>query len=234
MPKKFGFPRNEASRRDKILQHEIVTQWGRDHKTRNDIIDNNPFPVSYNLLVAPEAFNTTSVWVPASDGFATANTDANPLNGGVDADTLVDSNAAGFSALRQSLTPPTVHDDEHYIFSVFLKKTSGAASFPLINLNVNNTGGDYGAVIDTNNGNAADWQSSVGSIGFGTEDYGDYWRAYVIGQNNNSGDVLRCDIFPAINSVANGTHLDSHVGDVVGWGAQLHVGTISLRYIQQD
>jgi hypothetical protein len=38
MGRRIGFPRNEASRRDKILSREIIFKPGRDIKTRNDIL----------------------------------------------------------------------------------------------------------------------------------------------------------------------------------------------------
>lgn len=38
MPRRITYPRNEAHRRDRILQHEIIFQPGRDHKTRNDML----------------------------------------------------------------------------------------------------------------------------------------------------------------------------------------------------
>lgn len=43
MPRKMGYPRTEASRADRIAQHEIVHGAPRNHLARNDAIANNPF-----------------------------------------------------------------------------------------------------------------------------------------------------------------------------------------------
>ena len=42
MPRKMGYPRNEASRRDNIVQHEIIIGTARNHKSRNNSIAANP------------------------------------------------------------------------------------------------------------------------------------------------------------------------------------------------
>ncbi len=38
----MGYPRNEASRRDNIVQHEIIIGTARNHKSRNNSIAANP------------------------------------------------------------------------------------------------------------------------------------------------------------------------------------------------
>jgi len=52
MSRSIRFPRNEQSRRDKILSREIIFKPGRDHKTRNDMLATNPHTALDNPTIA--------------------------------------------------------------------------------------------------------------------------------------------------------------------------------------
>lgn len=45
MSRTFRFPRNEASRRDRIAQHELIHLASRNIKSRNDLLQANPYGV---------------------------------------------------------------------------------------------------------------------------------------------------------------------------------------------
>jgi len=50
--RRITFPRNEASRRDKILSREIIFKPGRDIKTRNDMLASNVYTDADNATIA--------------------------------------------------------------------------------------------------------------------------------------------------------------------------------------
>jgi hypothetical protein len=52
MSRTIRYPRNEASRRDKILSREIIFKPGRDIKTRNDMLASNPHTAADNPTIA--------------------------------------------------------------------------------------------------------------------------------------------------------------------------------------
>jgi len=52
MGRRITFPRNEASRRDKILSREIIFKPGRDIKTRNDMLASNVYEAADNPTIA--------------------------------------------------------------------------------------------------------------------------------------------------------------------------------------
>lgn len=58
MPRKIGYPRNEASRRDRIAQHDIIHGFPRNHRARNDAIAGNPFGFSGTVLLGGTPFFT--------------------------------------------------------------------------------------------------------------------------------------------------------------------------------
>lgn len=51
MSRTIRYPRNEASRRDKIVSREIIFKPGRDHKTRDDMLANNPHEALDNPVI---------------------------------------------------------------------------------------------------------------------------------------------------------------------------------------
>jgi len=105
MPKRFGYPRNEASRRDKVAQHEIITKWGRDIKSRNDIIlsvglEPPSGNAGENLLRFSEQFDNV-LWTKGAPTTISADTsEVTDPKGGNNADKI---NDAGGSLYQGSI-----------------------------------------------------------------------------------------------------------------------------------
>jgi len=56
MPRRLVYPRSEASRRDRIAQHEIIHGAPRNHKARNDAIAGAPYSgVSFSVALTGTA-----------------------------------------------------------------------------------------------------------------------------------------------------------------------------------
>lgn len=52
MSRSIRYPRNEQSRRDKILSREVIFRPGRDHKTRNDMLATDPHKDNVGASIA--------------------------------------------------------------------------------------------------------------------------------------------------------------------------------------
>jgi hypothetical protein len=204
-----------------------------------------------NLLLRSADFTTT--W--ASPQFAgtanppvtvSSNTDVAP-DGTTTADTIVDVG----STSNQSDGPPVTFDDDliqqavsgivsdgTYTFSVFIKKTTGAATFPAIRLLFSSgaTALQTLTVLDTNNGTTV--SSVTGSPIVAVVSVGAYWRVCITCTNNNTGNTsCTARICPAFNDSlsltgdAATTAKNSITGSIVVWGAQLEQGAFPTSYI---
>lgn len=116
------------------------------------------------------------------------------------------SNAGGIEWLGQSFT--VADDSLSHIFSVYIKKTTGATVFPAYHFDY--TGG-AGSVFsrgsfDTNTGERND-TAGLGPDDTGVEDCGTWWRFWVKSTNNTDGNTtLSLRFYPYADSDGNGSN----------------------------
>jgi hypothetical protein len=185
-----------------------------------------------NLLRRTNAF-TTAPW-QAIDGATLAQDQVGPDGVTNSAWTITDSNASAASSVFQPYT--VANDSKLYVGSLFFRKTTAAASFPLLTINI--LGGSQAVVsgftINTNTGVAT---ASTGNQGptatCVVTDYGTYWRVEIRTANNSTGNVtLYFQCFAAINTTGNGTSNNATTGSTVIYGAQLEeAASFATSYI---
>lgn len=186
---------------------------------------------STNLLLQSSSFSTTP-WNAAA-ATVTSNTTLAP-DGTTTADTIADSSATVLQDVLQN-SSGLANDSGTYVYSVFIKKTSGATSFPGIQLGL--IGGtsviNAGVTLNTDTGimtttsflaNTPTYQNVV--------DYGTYWR-FVIGCTNNStgNTALVAYIYPAVNTDGSATWNVATTGSCITWGAQVEKQGYESSYI---
>lgn len=169
-----------------------------------------------NLLKYSEQFDN-AIWTNQGTPIVTANTYTAP-DGTLTADTIEDSDAAGYEAKIQTVTCTNVD----HTFSIYIRKTVGAlTSYPGIEINAS---GNY-VLINTTAGTYAVTSSAItASI---TSVDANWWRfVYTLTMTAGARTI---QIWPALSS--NGTSISSAtVGTVVVWGAQLEVGSSATTY----
>ena len=182
-----------------------------------------------NLCLQSNAFTTTWTNSPA---LSTLSQNVIGPDGAVSAWTCADTDAANTSRLYQSITLTAAA----YTASLFVKKTSGATSFPVIALV---TGTVYGfATLDTNSGVATAWTSN----GYGTTLVGvsarctsfnaDFWRFELTATATAAAYTYQ--LYPAgtTNATQSTGVIDAAVtGSAVFYGAQVELGSFASSYI---
>lgn len=203
-------------------------------------ISGNPIPSSTllgyqaqgartNLCLQSNAFTTT--WGAAGTPAATQN--AIGPDGATSAWTLTDNDAGVSEGVFQSITLTAAA----YTFSYFVKKTSGATSFPVIYTNT--AGNVYAmATVDTNNGVATAWTSTaLGTTASGVSarcsSYNaSFWRVELTWTATATAWFFY--VFPALttNATQSTGVLDvAAQGSAVFYGAQVELGSFASSYI---
>lgn len=172
-----------------------------------------------NLCLQSEVFGTT--WV-ATNATLTANSTTSPANT-LTADTITDAAAGNHGNVSQNVTIP--NNSAGYVFSVFIKKTVGAASFPAIWIRM--TGGGTNrpsaCTINTDTGVAtASSTLTTPPAYMKVDSHKDYWRCSIGVYNNNTGNVTaELTLYPAVNTDGSGVWNFATTGSAIFWGAQL-------------
>jgi hypothetical protein len=181
-----------------------------------------------NLCLQSNSFDTT--WVKYV-GLTQAQNAIGP-DGATSAWTLTDDSAAQTELLYQVLNLTAAQ----HTFSIFVKKTSGATSFPVVAV----IAGASAAVmftVDTNNGVATAWTSSSEGYGVGgtatcVSYNDDFWRASATW--TPAAVSYEIDIAPAATTNATqstGSRDATVTGSAVFYGAQLELGSAATSYI---
>lgn len=183
-----------------------------------------------NLILQSNAYTTT--WAPGGGGTASPVQDTVGPDGLLSAWTLTDSDAAAFRSQAQNITVP--NDNQTYVVSIYVKKTSGGTS-PVFAVNTALSGG---VAVNTN----ARWDTDTGLSGSVTatvplsQSVGNYWRVFVVTTNNTSGNTtLNIAVFPASGvhtaSPTSASDAAATTGTAVIYGSQVEAATYAASYI---
>ena len=127
---------------------------------------------------------------------------------------------------------------EIYTGSIYVKKDAVGIATRHVGFRLWITGGTDGFAdirLDTSTGDylLLHQFNDVLNLGGGVIDTGDYWRIWVIVQNNNSGnDTLRCYFYPGYGKTAFTNVTVATTGSATIWGAQLVPGPTLTNYIR--
>jgi hypothetical protein len=183
--------------------------------------------VNLNLLQQANAFGTAP-W--AGLAVVTANTDANPVDGAVDADTVTDNSASSALARTQRVSladaPELATDQSTYTASIYVKKTSGGTSKTVRLLLQFDTGGTTAAYdMRVNTDTGAVLSSTAGTSAL-VGDGGTFWRLSLSGANNGSGNTSAAFIvYPSHCAYGSSVGDVTQQGSAVLWGAKLEAGS---------
>ena len=189
-----------------------------------------PEPTATNICLQSNAFTTT--WADIiGTGTATQNA-VGPDGVTNSAWTITDSDASNSYGKQQNiaLTAAT------YTWSIFIKKTSGATTFPVIQ-SIDGTVRAI-ATIDTNNGVATAWTGVTGGtiaagLVAGIENFNaSFWRVRISWTGNINSWAFRLNPAATTNATQSTGALDATVqGSAVFFGSQLETGAVATSYI---
>jgi hypothetical protein len=182
-----------------------------------------------NALSYSNAF-TTAPWQTLNTVSAAQNV-TGPDGVANSAWTLSDNDAVNTGSYYRAVI--VANDSTTYTASWFIKKTTGAATFPAVILNI--LGGATGVlgtyVINTNTGVATSSGASV-TTSCVVRDFGQFWRVSITAPNNSTGNtVLYHQLSPAVNTNGGSTIVPSTTGSAVFYGVQLETGAFATSYI---
>ncbi len=181
-----------------------------------------------NLCLQSNSFDTT--WVKYL-GLTQAQNAIGP-DGATSAWTLTDDSAAQTELLYQNNVNLTA---AQHTFSIFIKKTSGATSFPVVA--IISASPSVMFTVDTNNGVATAWTSSSEGYNVGGTatcvSYNDnFWRASATW--TPAAASYEIDLAPAATTNATqstGSRNATVTGSAVFYGAQVELGSAATSYI---
>jgi hypothetical protein len=165
----------------------------------------------YNLLIKTEQFDDV-YWNKAAATTVTPNTDTAP-DGTLTADTIATTSSSPVTSAGIVAT-----NGAQYRLSVWLKKTTGATTFPMTAINGSTSFGQV--ILNTNTGVASVRTGIPGATSLSVASDGDYWKlSYLWTSNTTSITVL---IYPAAST--DGSSFSTGLsGSCVAWGASLTV-----------
>jgi hypothetical protein len=189
-----------------------------------------PWEAQNNIALQSNAFTTT--W--ASNALSVLTQNAIGPDGATSAWTLTDAEAVLNSFISQSI-PLTA---AAYTLSLFVKKTTGATSFPVLLWYAAGATQMAGVTIDTNNGVATNWTAYTGfTMASGTSamisSYNSaFWRVELT--KAGTAAAHEAVFFPAATTNATqstGAQSPAVTGSAVFYGAMVNLGAFAGPYI---
>ena len=180
-------------------------------------------PAATNICKQSQQFNST--WTTTT---TLAATQADPA-GGTTACNSTDNSAAVTQVLSQAIT--VTNDSEGYVFSVYIKKTTTATTFPGIEIKFSGgTAKDTSITFNTNTGTFVANAASTNPNAYARVDSNlNFWRVSIGLYNNTTGNTtLTANIYPAVNTDASGTWAVATTGTITIWGAQVETTNLGL------
>lgn len=174
-----------------------------------------------NLIVSPSDF-TNAAWGPIGGFNTIPNGDFDP-NRILDADVVQDTNNTGVSTTSQHVVIAAPH--QPVIVALVVKKTSGATTFPCIDLRLNTLGNLVGAVILNTDTGVATPRTGFAPSGFQVIEWNpDYWLVwlYVINLSNFTDAYWVGS--PAFNNDGLGDVVVAAEGNSTWWLADMETG----------
>jgi hypothetical protein len=175
-----------------------------------------------NLLLYSNTF-TNGAWSP--NGIASTTADVTGPDGVANsAFTITDSNTGNLGYRLQTVTVP--NNSLAYTGSVYVKKTTGASTFPGVGfLYSGGTTVSAEYTLNTDTGVAVARIGNAGTSSAVVQNDGGFWRIEITATNNNTGNTSAAlFVAPAVNSDGSGTWSAATIGSAVFYGAQLEVG----------
>ena len=177
---------------------------------------------------------TTAPWQTAGT-VASAQNITGPDGAANSAWTLTDNDAASICSFYRALG--VANDSVAYSVSAFIKKTSGATTFPALNINI--LGGSVGVLaayaLNTNTGVATAASTNETASSAVVQDAGGFWRLCISTANNSTGNtVAYYGINPAVNTNGGSTFVASTTGSAVFYGFQIEAGAFATSYIPTE
>jgi hypothetical protein len=168
-----------------------------------------------NLLERTEEFDQ-SPWTGAAG--VSQNSTVAP-DGTTTADTLTDS--GGSFVNRSQPLAGVISAGVQYVASVYVLKTTGAASFPGIMVYGAGSPVEASITVDTDSGSAVVRSGANAATDISVVEDGSYWRVSFAFTFTTIGASPSFSIYPAVNTDASNTWSAAATGSVVVWGAQL-------------
>lgn len=199
---------------------DLTTDWGALFE-----------PAATNLTRSSEALSNTSHWANQAGTLTRTADDTAAPDGTITADKLDTTSNAQVTNARQQVA--IADDSESYVFSIFIKKTSGDSHYAAISPEF--TGGTNrtacSAILNTNDGTISAQQIFVDDAG--VETYGtDWYRFWVKVSNNGTGNTnMDVRLYPAYNTDGTATQDAAATGFKHFWGAMLEKTDVISSYV---
>ncbi len=182
------------------------------------------------FVTKTEELDDSGVWTPANSLTVTPNTFAGPAGYGSSvgmADTLTDTTAAAQGLLIGSYYAIPA-DTAFYCGSWHIRKDAVVDRWPEVVLNINT--GPIGSVqLNTSTG-AIDFGNAPVAYGFVDVD-ANYWRVWVIIQNDGAGTDVRIYTFPDHLDGLGGPATAVGTGSAAYFGANITAGAALQDYV---
>lgn len=180
-----------------------------------------------NLLV--QSGDLTTTWTLVNPGSRARNA-TSPTGAANSATTITDDIAGNYTWVRQTFV--VANDSLAHTLSVYVAKTTSAASFPGVGLSLTGGGVVYAsAALNTDTGVATARTGEIPTTILVTS-VGNFWRFAVTITNNTSGNTsLQVDILAAVNTDASATWNAATLGSAVFDCAQLEKAAFPSSYI---
>lgn len=132
------------------------------------------------------------------------------------------NSAAAEDRCSQTLSIPD--DSNTHVLKAWIKKTTGASTYPGIQLlYINGATVQCGVAIDTNNGTLTDRDAKAPDAA-SIHSSGDFYIVCIAIANNGTGNIsARIDLAPAVNANASGTWVYTTQGASIWGQAELHL-----------
>jgi hypothetical protein len=196
--------------------------------TARPIFGRVPVSGRRNLLERTEEFDN-AVWLPGRSDSADVAQNEIDIYGNANSAWTVSDPGPELDNLRSNIT---VSGIATYRYSIFIKKTSGATTFPLLALTA--TGGTLVSsqyYFDTNNGTIFTRSGAPGTGGSVQNYSSDYWRVSWDVTTNGTNTGISTNVYPAVTTATDGTGFaPSLAGSIVVFGPQLEVAAAPTPY----